>query len=140
MQGVQALEVDVAAIHDVVGARLGNQQVEDVDVVNLAVGDFDEGRDVAAQVDQGMQLDRRLGRAERRPRKQRQAQVDRGRVQRVDGRVEIDGHRLADVELARLPDQNLGEVGVDAPVAALVGVRQRRSLDRLAKTHVVELR
>ena len=42
MQRVQPREVDVAAIHDVEGTGLGKQQIEHVDVVQLAVGDVDE--------------------------------------------------------------------------------------------------
>ena len=48
MQREEALEVDVAAIHDVDGAGLGKQQIEDVHVVHLAVGDMDERWDIAA--------------------------------------------------------------------------------------------
>ena len=33
MEAVEPLEVEVAAIHHVEGARLGNQHVEDVDIV-----------------------------------------------------------------------------------------------------------
>src|SRR4029453_14872910 len=34
---VEALEVEVAAIHHVEGARLGNEHIEDVDIVQFAV-------------------------------------------------------------------------------------------------------
>ena len=36
-QGEQALEVEVGAVHDVDGARLGEEQVEDVDIVQFTV-------------------------------------------------------------------------------------------------------
>ena len=36
-EGEQALEVEVGAVHDVEGAGLGDEQVEDVDVVEFAV-------------------------------------------------------------------------------------------------------
>jgi hypothetical protein len=48
MQSMEAGEIDVAAIHDVDGARFREQQVESVDVVQLAVRNVDEARDVAA--------------------------------------------------------------------------------------------
>jgi hypothetical protein len=48
MQPMEAGEIDVAAIHDVDGARFREQQVESVDVVQLAVRNVDEARDVAA--------------------------------------------------------------------------------------------
>jgi hypothetical protein len=39
MQPVQALEIDVAAIHNVKGTGFRNQLIENVDVVQLAVSD-----------------------------------------------------------------------------------------------------
>ena len=45
MQGVQTLEIDAGAVHDVGGAGFENQQVEHVDIVQLAVGDVDEAGD-----------------------------------------------------------------------------------------------
>jgi len=71
IQDVKAREIDVAAIHDINGDRFGEQQIEGVNVVQLAVRDVDEARDVAAQIEQGVHLHRRLGSAKVRPRKQR---------------------------------------------------------------------
>ena len=48
MQPMEAGEIDVATIHDVDSARFREQQVESVDVVQLAVRNVDEARDVAA--------------------------------------------------------------------------------------------
>ncbi len=67
VEAIEALEVKEATIHDVEGARLGQQLVEDVDLVHLAITDVNEGGDVAAQIEQRMQLDGCLGRAEHRP-------------------------------------------------------------------------
>ena len=136
---VQPAIVHVAAVHDVEGAGLGRQLVEHVDIVQLAVGDVDERGDAAAQVHQGVQLHGPLGRPEAGPGEQGQAQVDGGRVERVDGVVEFDAEVLVQVELARGVDQGLGEVGVDAPVPRLVGVGQCVARDRAANAHVVEL-
>ena len=80
MQGVDPGEVDVAPVHDIKASRLEGNPVEDVHVVELALRDVDEARDTAAQVEQGVQLDRALGLAELRPREQREAQVDGRRV------------------------------------------------------------
>src|SRR5216683_7153783 len=62
VKAVQPLEVEKAPIHDVERPGLGQQLIEDVDLVHLAVADMDEGWDVAAQIEQRMQLDRRFGR------------------------------------------------------------------------------
>ena len=61
MQDEEPFEVHVAPVHDVEGAWLRQQDIEDVDVVQLAVGDMDESRDIAPQIQQGMEFDRRLG-------------------------------------------------------------------------------
>ena len=135
----QALEVDVAAIHDVEGAGLGHQLIEDIDVVQLAVADEDERRDVATQIEQRVQLDRRLGRAEWRPGKDRQTQVDGGRIERVDGILQVDAERFVGIEPPRDADQALREVAVDAPVARRIGVGQRVARNVAAKAQVIEL-
>ncbi len=44
------------------------------------------------------------------------------------------------VQRPRPGDQAMGQFRVDAPIAGLVGVGQGRAPDRLAETHVVELR
>src|SRR3954452_5015665 len=50
MQPMEPDEIDIAAIHHVDGARFREQQIERVDIVQLAVRDMDEARDVAAQI------------------------------------------------------------------------------------------
>jgi len=140
MQYIKAREVDVAAIHDIDGARFGKQQIEGVNVVQLAVRDVDEAWDVAAQIEQSVHLHRRLGGAKVCPWKQRQAKIDGGRVQSIDRVGQLQAQAFVGVELARLGNQPVGELRVNAPVARLVGIGQRRSPDRLAKAHVVELR
>src|SRR5206468_5182087 len=90
VETIQPLEVEEAPIHDVERAGLGQQLIEDVDLVHLAVADVDEGRDVAAQIEQRVQFDRRLGRAKGCPRKHRQTQIDGRGIQRVDRLLQID--------------------------------------------------
>jgi len=113
--------------------------IEDVDLVQFAVADVDENRDIAAQIEQRVQLDRRLGAAKRRPRKDRQAQVDRGGVERVDGFLQIHAKRIVGVELAGHADQALREVRVDPPIPDLVRIRQSAARYAAANPHVIEL-
>jgi len=54
MDRVQPREVQVSPIHDVEISRLHIENVEHVDIVQLAVADVNEGGDCAAQVQQGM--------------------------------------------------------------------------------------
>ena len=139
MDAVESREVQVAAIHDVVGAGLEDQQVEDNDVVQFAVAEMNKCGNGAPQIEQRVLLDRRLGRAKRRPVKNRQAEIDGGRVQRIHGTVEFQIERFVGIQQTRLSDQHLGKLEVNAEVAALVGVRQCRALERCAEPHVIEL-
>jgi hypothetical protein len=53
VESSQSLEIDVASVHDVKSARFGNQLVEHVDLVPLAIADPNKRRDIASQVEQG---------------------------------------------------------------------------------------
>ncbi|MNC85163.1 hypothetical protein D3C83_07480 [compost metagenome] len=108
--------------------------------MQFAVADVNESGDVAAQIEQRVQLHRRLGRHERRPRKYRKTQIDRRRIQGVYRLAQIDTEGLLCVKAPRHADQTLGEVCVDAPVARLVGIGQRAARHALAaNAHVIEL-
>ena len=50
MQFVKTLKIEIASIHDVEGSGLCRQCVEDIDIVNFAIGDLDEGWNRASQV------------------------------------------------------------------------------------------
>ena len=139
VEAIQAFEVEEATIHDVESAGLGQQLVEDVDLVHLAITDVNEGGDVAAQIEQRMQLDGCLGRAERRPRKYRQTQIDGRGVERVDGFLQIDAEGLLRIQRPGDADQALGEIGVDAPVAHSVGIGQRIASHRRTNPEMIEL-
>src|ERR1035437_9503836 len=138
VEAIQALEVDKATIDDVEGARLGQQLLEDVDLVHLAVADMNKGGDVAPQIEQGVQLDRSLGRAKRRPRKHRQAQIDGRRVECVNRFLQIDTEGLVDIEASSNTNQALRDVGVDAPVAHHVGIGQRIARDHRTNPKVIQ--
>ena len=87
-----------------------------------------------------MHLHRRLGGAEVRPRKDRQAQSDGRRVQGVDGIGQVQPQFFVDVQRPRLGDEPLGQRRMDTPVAPFVGIGQRRAPDRLVEAHVIEFR
>jgi len=111
-----------------------------VNVVQLAIRHVDEARDVAAQVQQRVHLDRRFGGAEMRPRKDRQTKVDRRRIERIDRVGKVETQILVDVQPPRLGDQSLGQLCVNAPVARFVGIGQRRAPHRIAEAHGIEFR
>src|SRR5664279_6603921 len=139
VQAMQPFEVDVASVHDVEGARLGHQQVEDIDVVKLAIADVQKRGDVAAKVQERVQLDGRLGRAKRGPRKHRQAQVDGAGIERVDRIFQIDTKRLPGIKTTGDSNERLGQVGIDAPVAHRIRIGQGVAGYAAADAHVIEL-
>ena len=60
-KAIEPLEIDVAAIHDIESARLGQDLVEHVHIVHFTVGDVDERGDIAAQIKQGAYVDAETG-------------------------------------------------------------------------------
>ncbi len=139
MQHVKSRKVQIAPIHDVDRASFQYQHIEYIHIAQFAVGDVDEAYDVAAQIEQRVHLHCRLGATKQRPRKERQAQVDSRRIQRVGCVLQIDAKTVADVELPGLDDQVLGELFMDAPVPRLVGIGQCGALDLLPESPVVKL-
>ena len=94
---------------------------------------------IATQIDQGMELDSALVAAKLSPGKQRQAEVDCGGSEGVNGLFQSHPKGFVEIQSAGSGDQNLGQVGVDAPVAFLVGSGQRIASDRGTESAVIEL-
>ena len=124
LKDIEAGEIDVAAVHHVERGRLHRQVVERFDIGHFARGNVDETGDVAAQVDQGVQLDGPLAAAKTRPREQGQAEIDGRGIEGVDRLLQSDTQGVARVQGACAADEDAGEIGVDAPVAVLVGLGQ----------------
>jgi len=139
-RGTDGAESDVAAIHDVEGPRLQEQLVEGGDVVPLPLGNADEARDPGAQVQRRMELHRGLALAKARPGEQRQAQVDRRRIEGVGRLRQFNAQILLGIQLPGALNESLGHVRIDAPVGRFVGVGQRAPGDAAAQAGMVELR
>ena len=121
---MQAGKIDIAPIQDIKRARLQNQLVEDVDVVNFACCDADKTWDTAMQVHQGMDLDRAFALAEMCPRKQRKAEIDRCGIEGVSGLLQGHAEIVFGIQQSCSSNQHLSEIGVNAPVSVLVGFGQ----------------
>jgi len=65
--------------------------------MHLSIGNANKRRDVAVQVQQRMHLDGAFVLAEFRPGEKGQAQVDGGRVQRVQTLIQVHAHRIGGV-------------------------------------------
>ena len=139
MDHKQSLEIQVATIEQVIGARLDVQQVQGVDLVGLAVADVNECGYGAAQVQQGVQLDSRFVRSKRRPGINRKAQVYRRSVEGVDRCVQVDRQRVFGIQGTRHGNQVLREVGVDLPRPGCIGIGQGVARNGLAaQPHVIQ--
>jgi hypothetical protein len=108
--------------------------------VHLAVGDVNKARDIAAQIEQCVQFDSRLGRLERCPRKDRQAQIDRRRIERVHRLGQVHAEGFLRIQAACDADQPPGEARVDTPIADRIGIGQSVAGHTAADPQVVELR
>ncbi len=139
MNPMPAGEVQVAAIHDVKRTGIPDELVEDVDIMHNASGDNDDGGKVALQGQQCVEFDGGLGTAEGGPRKEREAEVNGGGIQRISRGLEFKAERFIGIERGGLLDEDLGEIGKDTPVPLFVGHRQSVAGSGLADAGVIEL-
>jgi len=107
--------------------------------VHLTITNVNESGNIPAQIEQRMQLDGCLGRAEHRPRKYRQTQIDSRGVERVDSFLQIDAEGLLRIQRPGDADQALGKIGIDAPVAYRVGIGQSIASHRRTNPEMIEL-
>ncbi len=135
---METREVHITAIEQVKRSRFQQQFVEKVHIVDLPAGHINTGGNAAPHVQQRVQFGRTFVAAELSPREEREAQIDGGRVEGVHGLGEVRAERFVAVKIAREVNQRLREVAVNAPVANLVGVRQRVARNSSPQTHVIE--
>lgn len=137
---IKSDQVHEASIHDVDGTGLANDHIGQVGVVGFAMVDMDDHRDVATQIDHGVELHRTLVMVEAGPREERQAQIDGGGVQGIGSAVEIGAEAVVRIEPPSLVNQDLCEGRIEPPVATLIGIGERAAPDLLADAHKIELR
>lgn len=136
----EALKIDVAPVEQIKAAGLKEDRVEPIDVMDFPVGNVHQDRQWSTQIKLGVNLDRRLVRAEAGPREDRQAQIDRGRVDRVNRGLQfINSAGFAGAQFARTGDEQQRKLLEDATVAGRVGVGQGAARNRAAETEVIEL-
>ena len=123
-EGIQAVEIDIGAVHDIECARLQYQLVENIDVVGFSFCDADKTRDISAQVYQCVQFDGGLAFAKSRPGEQRKAKIDGGIIECVGRLLQVDSKAFLGILFPGDADQNLGEVRIDTPVSFLVCLGQ----------------
>src|SRR5689334_2097353 len=139
LYAIESFEVEIAAVHEINGTGFPDQLIEDIDFVNLSSSNNHHRGNTAAQIEQSVKFDSRLASAKLCPRKKRQAQIDSGGIEGIDGLVEFESERFALVERTCFSDQDLSEICIDAPVAHLIGIGQSVARYGAANTHMVEL-
>lgn len=148
VQVVESSKVDVGFVHDVkrtsLYVALLAEQVENFDVVHLAVADVNKTWNRTLQIYQRVKLDGSLGCSKWRPLKQTQTQVYRRRIQRINGRahqrVQFGVGGFVGVKCARRFYQMMSQVGKNFPGSDAVCVGQGIARERLAtQPHVEEM-
>ena len=138
MDFVESCKVQITPVEKVNGARLEDELVEEIDLVNFAVSNENERRNAAPQVHKGMELDRPFALTEFCPGENRKAKIDRAGVEGINGFFQLYPEIFVGIKSAGLSNQDVGEVAIDAPVADLIGVGQGIAGDFSTKAHVIE--
>jgi hypothetical protein len=86
-----------------------------------------------------MQFDGAFALAESRPREESQTQIDGRGIESVDRLFQFEAQGIAGVKLSGLCDEDASEIGVDAPIAVLIGLGQGVASDVPSEACVIQL-
>lgn len=139
MQPEQSVEVEVSSVENIDAACLKDHAIQEVDVMDRPIGNADEYRDLALNVDLSVQLNCSLRSSECRPRKHGKAQVNGGSVHGVNHLVDVQPVGVASMQSTRLPYENLGDCLIDSPIPQLVCVGEIRSRHVASDSHRVKV-
>src|SRR5260370_35460297 len=89
VETIETREIDVAAIHDDERTRLGQNDIEEIDLVEQRLGNGDKHWECAVNLEQGVELDAAFGPAELGPGKERETKIDGGGVECISGGLEF---------------------------------------------------
>lgn len=104
MKSEETPEIEIPAIEDIKAAGLRNEIVQDAHVVRFSICDLDKRRDRASQIEKGVELDGAFALTEYGLRKKRQTQVDRRRVEGIDGVLQFQSQVFVGVKSLGLAD------------------------------------
>lgn len=137
-EAMKSLEIDVGSIEDIKSSGFQGEIVEEIDVVHIPLGKSHKTRDSAAKIQERMQLHCRFVLAKACPGKERQAEVDRRRIEGIRCMVQVDTKTIVGIQLSRFPDEDVRHVGMNTPVAFLVGIGQRAARNRPPNPGVIQ--
>lgn len=135
---IEAGKIGIATIQNVKGTRFQDQLVEEIDIVDIAFGHADKTGDAAMKVHQSMELDGTFAFSKMSPRKKRETEVDRGRVEDIGGLVQNHTDLVSGIKLSCSLDQHLSKIGIDPPIPGFVGFREGTSSDFAPNPCVIE--
>src|SRR6476660_4776800 len=110
-----------------------------MNVVDFGVSDVDKDGNRAVNFHQCVKLDGSLGTLVDSPGENPQTQIDGGSVQSIHGRLQIQSKIGVRIQRSSDVDQGTSKVGVDSPIAPLVGVGQGGASDGGFETAVKSL-
>ena len=138
MQAVETREVEISSIHHIESSRFWHKQIQDADILHLAVADMNEGRNGTSQIQKSMEFDSSLCFSEFCPWEQCKTQIDGSGIQSIDGFREIDSQRFLSIKLSCNADERLSKFEIDSPIPAFVGVGYCTATDLSTNSQVVE--
>ena len=138
MNEVETGKIEIGAVKDVETAGLGNQFIQNSDIVHFPVCYLDKRGDGASQIEKSMKLDGAFVFAEDGPGEKRKTEVDGRGVEGVDGLLERQTEIIAGIESASLVDEHLSEVGVNPPVTGFIGVGQGVTGNVATDAHMIQ--
>jgi len=119
------------------GTGFCDEQIQNIDIVYPSLGNMDEFRDAAAQIQKGMKFDCSLVLPEFCPGKQFQTQVYGGGIEGIGCLLQLDPKVVVEIERSGNTNQHLGEIGINAPISGFVGVGQGAARYVAPDTHVI---
>ena len=137
MQAVQTLEVQVTSVEHISTAWVHRNLVQRSRFVAIPLVETGKYGNVVPQVQQDVQLHRRLLLLPPRPWTQCQAELDHGRIQGEQVRFQAQLERRVRVEPTRTAHEDRSDLREDTPVPLFVRVRQVRPRDPAADPHVI---
>jgi hypothetical protein len=136
----ETFKIDVSSVEQIEASCFKKNRVEPIDVMYLTIRDLHKHRQGTSEVELGVDLNCGLVRTEACPRKDRQAKVDGGRVNRVDcGLNVINPAGFVVTHFSSPIDKQQRELFEYSEIPLRVGVSQGTSGNGASKPKVIEL-
>ena len=136
---MQTFEIDVSSVHQIDCSGFGLQGIEDVDIVHFPVGNPYKNGNRIVDIDERVHLYRRFSATKSCPRKKRKTQIDCGGIECIHHLVQFDANIVVRIKRASNVNENLGKLGINAPIANVVCIRQGAAGNRGSNANMIKL-